>query len=141
VAAISAVTPHVCIGELTSLSPLPIVSAVQAVATEIESSGYRRVALFGTRFVVESRMFGMLETAEVIGVDRAAEIHEAYMQVVENGRQGIEMLNRIARELSIDAVVIAGTDLSPVYDQNVSGVPCIDAAAVHVRAIMRRLNS
>src|SRR5579862_8015263 len=65
VAAISAITPHICIRELERISPLPLVNIVTEVGAEIRTRGYRRVALFGTRFVVQSRMFDMLEGIEV----------------------------------------------------------------------------
>jgi hypothetical protein len=65
-AAISAVRPHICIRELQKISPLPLVNIIEEVGAEIRSHGFTRVALFGTRFVVESRMFGMLEGIEVL---------------------------------------------------------------------------
>jgi hypothetical protein len=58
IAAISAITPHICIRELEKITPLPLVNIIDEVAAEIRARGYRRVALFGTRYVVESRMFG-----------------------------------------------------------------------------------
>src|ERR1700676_3245437 len=65
-AAISAITPHMCIRELEKISVLPLVNIIEEVGLEIRSRGYRRVALFGTRFVVESSMFGMLEGIDVV---------------------------------------------------------------------------
>src|ERR1700734_2814750 len=59
-AAVSGLTPHICIRELVKISPLPLVNIIEEVGAEIRSRGYQRIALFGTRFVVESRMFGML---------------------------------------------------------------------------------
>src|SRR5258708_23891344 len=66
IAAISAITPHICIRELEAISALPLVNVIDAIGAEIRLRGYERVALFGTRFVVESRLFGMLEGVEVI---------------------------------------------------------------------------
>ena len=74
-AAISAVTPHICIRELEKISALPLVNIIGTTAAEIRSRGYKRVALFGTRFVVESRMFGMLDGVEVIVPEQVADIH------------------------------------------------------------------
>ena len=37
------------------------------------------------------------------------------------------------------AVLIAGTDLSPVFTENNAGFPMIDCAGVHIDAIVRRL--
>src|SRR5262249_31464659 len=108
VAAISAITPHICIRELESVSVLPLVNIVQATATEIRARGYRRVALFGTRYVVESRMFGMLEGIDVIVPEQVEQIHDAYMRTVEGGTEGRAILSGIAKTLPVDAVVLAG---------------------------------
>jgi aspartate racemase len=53
--AISAITPHICIRELQKLSALPLVNIVDEVTREVHARGYQKLALFGTRFVVESR--------------------------------------------------------------------------------------
>ena len=107
----------------------------------IRSSGFRKVALFGTRYTVESNMFGLLEGIDVVLPSPAQidEIHEAYMHTVEGGTDGRATLSRIARELPVDAIVLAGTDLSLIYDESNIDFPCIDGAEVHLRAIMREL--
>lgn len=138
-AAISAVTPHICIRELEKISAIPLVDIVKETATEIRVRGYRRVALFGTRFVVESRMFGMLEGVDVIVPDQVAAIHDAYMQSVAGGAEGRTILSRIARDLPVDAVVLAGTDLSLIFDESNTDFPHIDCARTHVQAMVRDL--
>ena len=59
-AAIVAVTPHICTAQLLPLLRIPLIDMVSAVADEIRARGLKRVALFGTRSTVESRMFGRL---------------------------------------------------------------------------------
>jgi aspartate racemase len=76
IAAISAVTPHFCIRELEKISALPLVDILDVIRNEIRSRGYKRVALFGTRFVVESRMFGMLDGIDVLVPDQVDAIHK-----------------------------------------------------------------
>jgi aspartate racemase len=139
VAAISAVTPHICIRELERISVLPLVNIVTETAAEIRLRGYRRVALFGTRFVVESRMFGMLEGIEVVVPEQVDAIHEAYMQTVRGGTEGRDVLRRIAHELPVDAVVLAGTDLSLIFDESNTDFAHVDSARVHIQAILRTL--
>ncbi len=140
-AAISAVTPHICIRELERISPLPLVNIIEETAAEIRSRGLRRVALFGTRFVVESRMFGMLEGVEVVvpDQDQVEAIHSAYMRTVEGGTEGRAILSRIARELPVDAVVLAGTDLALIFDETNTDFPHVDCAQIHIQAILRDL--
>jgi aspartate racemase len=139
VAAISAVTPHICIRELEKISPLPLVNIVEETRAAILARGYRKVALFGTRFVVESRMFGMLEGIDVIVPAQVDAIHDAYMRTVDGGTEGRAILSEIARSLPVDAVVLAGTDLSMIFDESNTDFPHVDSAKVHIEAILRAL--
>jgi aspartate racemase len=140
VAAISAVTPHACIRELEKITPLPLVSIIDATAAGIRARGYSRVALFGTRFVVASRMFGMLDGIDVIVPEEIDAIHEAYMQVVGGGgTEGRQTLTRIAHSLPVDAVVLAGTDLSLVFDEANTDFPHVDCTRVHLGALLEAI--
>jgi aspartate racemase len=139
VAAISAITPHFCIRELEKLTALPLVNIIEVVGKEIRSRGYRRVALFGTRFVVESRMFGMLDGVDVLVPEQLDAIHNAYMQTVEGGSAGREILTKIAKELPVDAIVLAGTDLSMIFDETNTDFPHVDCARVHIQSIVQTL--
>jgi len=82
VAAIPAVTPHLCAPELTQRSPIPLVSLVDEIAREVRHREPKRVALFGTRFTMETGLFGRLQGVDVV-MPKAAEIdfiHQAYVQ-------------------------------------------------------------
>src|SRR3954471_124873 len=65
-AVIPAVTPHICLPELQARSPIPILSVLDLTAREIQARGLRRVALFATRYVIETRMFGALRGIDVV---------------------------------------------------------------------------
>jgi aspartate racemase len=138
-AAISAVTPHCCVRELEKVSVLPLVNIIEVTAREIRSRGYRRVALLGTRYTVQSRMFGMLEGIDVLVPDQVDAIHDAYMQTVAGGTEGQVILSEIARDLPVDAVVLAGTDLSLIFDESNTDFAHIDCTKVHIEEITRRL--
>jgi aspartate racemase len=45
-AAVAAVTPHICASELGKLSPLPLVSIVDVIREALKQRGLNRVALF-----------------------------------------------------------------------------------------------
>lgn len=139
VAAISAVTPHICIRELEKISALPLVNIVDEVRAEIQTRGFRKVALFGTKFVVESRMFGMLEGIDVIVPGQVEAIHEAYMQAVRGDTGGRAVLSKIAHELPVDAILLAGTDLALIFNESNTDFSHIDCAKVHIQAILREL--
>jgi len=141
VAAISAITPHICIRELEKISTLPLVNIIDVVGDEIRSRAYRRVALFGTRFVVESRMFGMLGGINVLvpEPEQVDAIHNAYMNTVEGGTEGRDILTRIALDLPVDAIVLGGTDLALIFDETNTDFPHVDCVKTHIQAIVRTL--
>lgn len=144
--AIVAITPHICAPELTAISPLPLIDIVSEVATAIRTRGLKRVALLGTRFTVESRMFNRLGVDVVVPKpEEIKQIHTAYMDVL-HGRSTpgqIDGLRQVARTLikrdGAEAVLLAGTDLSMVLNENNAGFPTIDCAATHITAITNRL--
>jgi aspartate racemase len=140
IAAIPAITPHICIRELEPITPLPLVNIIDSVRAAIRAGGYRRVALFGTRYVVASRMFGMLDGVEVIVPDQVDAIHEAYMQTVDGKGDPRSTLSRIAHELPVDAIVLAGTDLATIFDETNTDFPHVDCAEAHIQSILRALD-
>jgi aspartate racemase len=145
-AALPAVTPHLCISELLPISPLPLVNMLEIVNDALRSSGFRRVALFGTRFTVDSAMFGALTAVEVVR-PRPQEvdyIHNTYFQLASTGAGGNaerEGLTRMARTLiqrdSLDAIILAGTDLALIFDESNTPFPHVDCAHAHLDAILR----
>jgi aspartate racemase len=145
-AVVPAVAPHIAIDELIELSPLPIVNLIAEIKSAIKIRQTRRVALFGTRYAVESRLFGRLDDVEVI-IPQPAEvdyIHNTYFQIVAGSvtkayREGLSRLahNLIERE-HVDAIILAGTDLALVFDESSTDFPNIDAARLHLEAIAQR---
>jgi aspartate racemase len=145
-AAIVAVTPHICSAQLLPLLRIPLIDMVSVVADEIRARGLKRVALFGTRSTVESRMFGRLPVEVVM--PKAGEIdfiHNAYLDVVydRSTPAGIDRLRELAHTLverdGAESVLLAGTDLSIVMNEDNAGFPTLDCAAVHIAAIAKRL--
>jgi aspartate racemase len=144
--AIVAITPHICTAELTAISPLPLIDIVSEVAAEIQARHLKRVALLGTRFTVESRMFGRLGVDVIVPkASEIEQIHNTYIDALNDRStpEQIDELCQLARTLisrdGADAVLIAGTDLSMVLNERNAGFPTIDCADVHLRAIAKKL--
>jgi aspartate racemase len=149
VAAIPATTPHLCAPELIKRSPIPLVSLVDEIVREVRHRELRRVALFGTRFTIQTGLFGRLQEVDVI-TPRTAEIdfiHQAYLEIVNAGsgtEQQYQRLRQIAHTLvereGVEAIILAGTELSLIFNEANLDFPHIDAARLHLDAIMRQLN-
>ena len=82
-AAIVAVTPHICSAQLLPLLRIPLIDMLATVADEIAARGLKRVALLGTRSTVQSRMFGRLGVEVVMPKpDEIDFINSAYLDIV-----------------------------------------------------------
>jgi aspartate racemase len=148
VAAISAVTPHAGIAALRTMSPIPIVSVLDAVRLDLLARHVKRVALLGSRAVIESDLFGCLSNITVIRPtdEEISAIAESYTAVAVRGSGTPDERDdfvRVAKELwkreRLDAIVIAGTDLSPLFDSVAPEFPSFDCSEIHIRAIAERL--
>lgn len=146
-AVVPAVAPHIAIDELIQVSPLPIVNLIAEIKRAIETRQLNRVALFGTRYAIESQLFGQLDHVEVIAPQPAEVdyIHNIYFQVVDAGsateahRDGLSRLaHKMLERDHLDAIVLAGTDLALVFDENNTDFPNVNGAQLHLNAIVRR---
>jgi aspartate racemase len=149
IAVVPAVTPHYCIDELAANSPLPIVSIFDPLRDELARRTIRRVAIFGTRFVIESDFFGALPEAEIVRPTQQEIdlIHTTYVELAAAGKgspEKREKLTGVAKTLvqreRVDAILLAGTDLTLLFDESTADFPCVDCAAAHVREILKRLS-
>lgn len=148
VVVIPAITPHYCIRELASISPLPIVDIIAPLRREIAMRGFRRMALFGTRFVVESALYGLIPEVDFV-LPTPPEIdfiHETYVGLMRMGQGSARQLNEMTalahtliRRDNVDAIVFAGTDLTSLFNQSNTDFPYLDCAALHLGAITERL--
>jgi aspartate racemase len=147
-AAIPAVLPHICAPELAGISPLPLVNLIAEVSGEIRRRELRRVALFGARSTLETRLFGAVDGLEVIQPEPPEFdfIHETYARIeTDPGHAGrySEPLRNLAHKLcrhdGAEAIVLAGTDLSLVFNEANADFPRVGCARVHLDAIMQAL--
>lgn len=145
-AAIPAITPQIVGPQLAAQAALPLVDPIEGIVGAIAARGLRRVALFGTRFVIESRLFGRLGATEIVQPDAStiAQIHESYVALVQAGVGSDAVrarLRAIAHALcgaGAEAIILAGTELSLVFDAATTDFPAVDATALHLEAILER---
>ena len=149
-AAVSAVAPHICIDQLNARTSLPIVSLLEVTRVELERRGLKRVTLFGNRASIETQLFGGLPNTEVVPPqpDEITLIHDTYSAIARAGcatadettiLRGLAQL--ICSRDAVQAVVLAGTDLSVVFNETNTNFPAVDCAKLHVAAIAQRLSS
>lgn len=141
-----AVTPHLCIEELQAITPIPVVDLTKAVSEHVQARKLSKVALFGTRFVVESNMYGRLTGVEIVRPRDAevAFIHDAYTQMAHSGQSSAEnrekfivLADTLQKRDGVEAIVLAGTDLALMFTEADTPFPHVDCARAHVDAILR----
>jgi aspartate racemase len=118
------------------------------IAAELAARAARRVAVYGTRYSVDSGFFGLLPNVEFIRPhpDEVDLIHSIYAELLRDGfgsTQQHETLTTLAHTLrkrdAVDIILIAGTDLSLLFNESNTAFPHIDCAAVHLDAILKVL--
>jgi len=148
IAAIPAVAPHFCVRELVAASPLPVVTIFEPLREELAARAARRVALFGTRFVMESSLFGQVEEIEIIRARPPEEdyIHKTYGELVRTGkgseeqhRQLTALAHTLVRRDGVDTIILAGTDLALLFNATNTDFPHLDCATLHLKAILKEL--
>jgi aspartate racemase len=148
IGAIAAITPHICLHDIAQRTRLPLVSLLDETAREIRARGFRRVALFGTRFTIESKFFGALGDVEVVqpSPEEIDYIHRTYIEIVNAGRSSVthetglhNLAKTLCRRDNVEAIVLAGTELNLIFNDANTDFPAIDCARAHIDGIIRQL--
>lgn len=143
--AITSIAGHFCIDSFKAESPLPVIDMVIEVNRAVGKASFSRIGILGTRTVMETRFYGGLATATIIpptGRD-LFDVHDAYVAMATSGvltEAQRSVFDRVSRRLlneGAQAIMLGGTDLALVYDQQTSNFPLIDCAGIHVDAIVR----
>lgn len=147
---IPAFAPQICAQELAEMTPLPLVNLLDAIVSEVERRKLQRVSVFGARVTMETNLFGRLENVEVVSPNPAEIdlVANTYVRIVEDehaSQHDYENLRALAHTLihreRLDAILLAGTDLSFVFKPDNTDFQHVDGARVHIDAIMRTLVS
>jgi aspartate racemase len=148
IATIPALAPQICAKELEEMTPLPLISLLDAIVAEVNRRTLRRIVIFGARVTIETQLFGKFENIEVITprVEEVDFIVRTYTRIVEQEGASDQDLSRL-RDLAhalvdrerLDAVLLAGTDFSFVFNPENADFPHVDGARTHIDAIMQHL--
>jgi aspartate racemase len=147
-AVIPAVTPHICIAHLLERTRVPLIDIVGPISAELGARKIGRVALFGTVFTVEGGLWGQLTGVEIVKpqpdeIDFIGKAYQRILDTQEGNEADTAELRRIAADLQrrdgVEAILLAGTDLAVILDEETAGFPAIDVARLHIDAIVARL--
>ena len=144
-AVIPAITPHYCIRELVAVSPLPLFNIFDPLVEELAVRGVRRVAVFGTRYVMESSLYGFAGNVDIIRPtsDEMDYIHSTYLELLQKGagteeqhRKMTAIAHTLQKRDGAEAILLAGTDLAVLFNEANTEFPHVDCAALHLKRIL-----
>jgi aspartate racemase len=142
--AVTSIAGHFCIDAFKAVAPVAVIDLLDVVKLEVRRRGLRRVGLLGTRVVMESRFYGVLDDVEVIApVEDLVDVHDAYVAMASAGvarpehrETFLRAGNALVRTHRCESVMLAGTDLALVFQQGFDpGFDTLDCAAAHAQAI------
>jgi aspartate racemase len=128
---------------------LPIIDILQVTVERLRDRRLSRVALFGTKFTIDSKLFGAMDTFDIVRPhdDEVNEIHRIYLELATQGQISADdearlrdLAHTLCRRDRVEAIVLAGTDLNLVFNEANAGFPAVDCAAAHIEAIVAQMS-
>ncbi|MEP6602981.1 MAG: amino acid racemase [Spartobacteria bacterium] len=151
---IAANTPHIVFDEIAPKSPIPLLSIVEATCAAAKARNMKRLALFGTRYTMQSTFYAKVfsrEQIELVVPDAEAQdyIHNKYFAELVVGnflpetRAGLlAIVDRMKDKIDIDGVILAGTELPLILREPAHhGVPFLDTTMIHCQAAVAEMFS
>jgi len=151
-ALMSANTPHLVFDEVRAASPIPMISIIESASRAAAARGMKRVALFGTRFTMQSSMYpdGLRRDGIEVVVptgDEQTFIHEKYLGELipgvfrdETRDKLIAITHAIHARSPIDAVILGGTELPLILRKpEYGGIAMLDTTRIHVEAAVMEM--
>lgn len=143
---VTSIAGHFCIEEFKRPSPLPVIDMLTEVNVAIKARGYSRVGILGTATVMETGFYSGIESAKVIAPDREMlrQVHTAYATMATTGfvtdaQRSVfdDACKQLIHQEQVESIVLGGTDLALVYNEEDSPYPVVDCAGIHTAAIAR----
>jgi aspartate racemase len=147
-------SPHLVFDELSSRSPIPLLSIVEAACQATKKLGIKRAGLLGTRFSMQGPYYPRVFSREGITLitpssEEQAYIHDRYMNELVNGiilsetlERLLAIVDRLKTQESIEGLILGGTELPLILrEETYSGIPVLDTTKIHVeRAVAQMLS-
>jgi len=147
-AVIGSNTPHIVFEEISSRSPIPILSIIDETRKVAQMKGFKRLGLFGTKFTMESdfyrkafeknnmRVFVPEENdRELINQRLFSEIE---LGIIKDSTR--EELLTIAKKMidrhDIEALILGCTELPLILTKDEFGISFLNTTAIHAESIV-----
>ena len=141
---ITSISGHFPIDQFLKVSPLPVINLMGLMRDWLQTNGFERVGLMGTKTVMTTAMHGKLTGIDVVtpSGDDLDLVHETYVDLALSGvptdphrtvffRAGEEMVTAQGAQ----AILLGGTDLNVAFENHTPPFDVIDCAGIHIDAI------
>ena len=151
VAAIASNTPHVVFDKVKVLSPIPLISIVEASCRYATSLGLKKALLIGTRFTMQHNFYQTAFIQKGISVivpsaENQEIIHNIIFPELEEGivipekkAEMMDICNDIIVQESCDGIILGCTELPLMLHEDYFSIAVLNTAQIHVQAIVERL--
>lgn len=154
-AAIASVTPHARLSSIAAAAPIPIVSLIDAIGSELRSAGRKSALILGTRPTMQGRVFdAALERNDCARIETSPSQVAGFSELLERyfyqgrGDEGravfLDFIKPMIGGPASTTVVLACTDLAPAFPEignralfSADGYQFLDATSAHVSAILQ----
>lgn len=150
-AVLTANTTHIIFDRLKAVSPIPLLSIVDATCAEAVRRGINKVALLGTRFTMTLPFYRIPfqrkgievvvpDADEMTLVDRRI-TDELELGVVKEStlKEFQQIIERLKTEHGAEAVILGCTELPLLLNNDNSPLPVLDTVDIHIKAIVDRI--
>lgn len=142
-------TIHQALPQVEARLPRPLLHIADVIADAARAGGFTRLALTGTRYLVESEVYPPRLAARGIGVvrphaDERAEINRIIFEELVHGRftgDAVAYFQRVIGRLrgeGCDAVILGCTEIPLIIDDANSPLPVLDSTRLLAREALRR---
>ena len=148
-AVIGSNTPHIVFDQVSSKSPIPMLSIIEETCKNAQKRGLKKLGLLGTRFTMESdffkKPFEHREMAVIVPDKEDQElIHQRLFSEIELGiikdstrEELLSIVRKMIDRHSIDAVILGCTELPLILNKDEFGIPFLNTTAIHAESIVK----
>jgi aspartate racemase len=153
-AAFASNTPHIVFDEIQQRSRIPLISIVEATREKVESLGFKKVGLFGTRYTMQAKFYPEVFSRAGITLvtpndEEQNYIHDKYMNELlndmflpETRARFLAIADEVKARHNIEALILGGTELPLLLrDEQHNGIPLLDTTKIHVEGLVAELLS
>ena len=142
-------TIHQALPYIESRSPLPWLHIAEVVAGQAEERGFKRLAITGTKWLVESEVYPQKLTARGLEFLRPTEQEREQINrfIMDELVYGVTMPQSVAYFQQVigrmkgegcDAVILGCTEIPLIINDSNSPLPTLDSTRLLARAALRR---